>query len=111
MDLLAPLFPNFPRGLLNLLLLFLPLALIAICPRARWWSRLLWASVSQLAWLFVGLYAWVRLARYADPALLQEYPLSDALGWWSFAFPWMVYLVFRATHLPPRLAEAPKGPR
>jgi hypothetical protein len=108
MESLVTLFPATASGALNLLLLFLPVLLIALCPRARWWSRLLWASATQLGWVFVGLYAGLRLWIYGEPALasaeslqlLQEHPLAEAIGWWSFAFPWMVYLVFRATHLP-----------
>ncbi|PPE73851.1 hypothetical protein C3942_10640 [Solimonas fluminis] len=101
MELLSQLFPLAPRGLLNALLLFLPPLLILFHPSARWWSRLLWLAATQLCWLFVGLYAWVRLQRYLGDPQMAEFPLADAIGWWSFVFPWMVYLVFRATH-PPR---------
>lgn len=101
MELLSQLFPLAPRGLLNALLLFLPPLLILFHPSARWWSRLLWLAATQLCWLFVGLYAWVRLQRYLGDPQMVEFPLADAIGWWSFVFPWMVYLVFRATH-PPR---------
>lgn len=96
MDLLAQLFPATPRGLLNALLLFLPPLLILFQPRLRWWSRLLWLAATQLCWLFVAVYAWVRLQRYVGDPQMAEFPLADAIGWWSFAFPWMVYLVFRA---------------
>lgn len=105
MELLAQLFPATPRGLLNAVLMFLPGLLILPDRRARWWSRGLWMLATQLCWLFVVLYAWVRLQRYTGDPEMAEFPLAEAIGWWSYAFPWMVYLVFRATH--PPLAKPP----
>jgi len=99
MELLSQLLTADLRGLANALLLFLPPLLILTCPRARGWSRLLWALATQLSWGFVAVYAWVRAQRYVEG--VEVPPLSDAIGWWSFAFPWLVYLLFRATHLPP----------
>lgn len=101
MELLQLLFPATLRGALDALLLFLPPLLILINRRARWWSRLLWLLATQLCWLFVLVYAWVREQRYVGDPQLAAFPLADAIGWWSFAFPWMVYLLFRATHPPP----------
>lgn len=101
LELLAQLLPATPRGVLNAFMLFLPPLLILLDRRARWWSRGLWLLGTQLCWLFVGLYAWVRVLRYTGDAQMAEFPLADAIGWWSYAVPWMVYLVFRATHPPP----------
>ncbi|HSW11586.1 MAG TPA: hypothetical protein VLI06_02030 [Solimonas sp.] len=109
MELLRQLLTPDLRGFGNALLLFLPPLLILGNTRARWWSRLLWMLATQLAWAFVALYAWVRAQRYLEgeaaldsaQRLAELPPLSDAIGWWSYAFPWLVYLLFRATHLPP----------
>ncbi|AXQ30950.1 hypothetical protein D0B54_20700 [Solimonas sp. K1W22B-7] len=106
MELLSQLFPATARGLLHALLMFLPPLLLLADHRARWWSRLLWALATQLCWLFVLLYAWVRQQRYLGDPQLAEFPLAEAIGWWSYAFPWMVYLVFRAMH-PPAVKPAP----
>lgn len=117
MELLSQLLTANLRGLVNALLLFLPPLLVLACSRARWWSRLLWALATQLAWAFVALYAWVRAQRYLEGETvleqaqrLSEHPLGDAVGWWTFAFPSLVYLLFRATHLPPP-RKRPRRPR
>lgn len=114
MEILRQLFSPNLRGGVNAALLFLPPLLILFCRRARWWSRLLWALSTQLSWGFVLLYAWVREQRYLEgenpigqAQMLSEFPLTDAIGWWSFVFPWMVYLLFRATHLPEPVARKP----
>lgn len=71
----------------------LPALFILFSRRSRWWAKLIWAVVSQLPLLFVSLYAWVWNQRYGA----TEANLEDALGWWTFAFPWAVYLLYRAT--------------
>jgi hypothetical protein len=73
------------------------------CSRLR---RLLWSLATQLPWLFVLAYAWVSSARYGDPDAAMP-PLSDALGWWMLAFPWAVYLLYRATRR--RFAGEPRS--
>lgn len=100
MELLQLLFPASPAGFLNGLLMFLPTLLVLFDRRARWWSRLLWLLSTQLCWLFVLVYAWVREQRYVGDPQLAAFPLSEAIDWWSYVFPWTVYLVFRATHPP-----------
>jgi len=104
-------------GVASLLVLFVPLALILLHRSGRWWSKLLWMLASQASWAFVGLYAWVRLVRYPEATLspdqqaqlLTEFPLTDAIGWWTFVFPWVVYLLFRATHLPTSTPPTSEG--
>lgn len=75
----------------------LPALLILCSRRCRSWPRkILWSLATQLPWLFVVFYAWVSSLRYADSSDPMP-PLSDALGWWMLAFPWAVYLLYRAS--------------
>lgn len=110
MDFLRQLLSPDVAGFLALFALFAPLALIPLHRYGRWWSKLLWMLGSQASWAFVALYAWVRELRYPQ-GLLAEFPLTDAVGWWTFVFPWVVYLLYRATHLPPHPPAPPPSPQ
>ncbi|SFF49360.1 hypothetical protein SAMN04488120_105212 [Fontimonas thermophila] len=80
---------------LALAVVVLPAVLILACRRTPWWSRLLWAVSTQLPWAFIALYLGVWRARYAETT--APAPLAEAVGWWTLAFPWAVYLLYRAT--------------
>lgn len=79
-----------------LALMGLPALLVLLSRHSRGWRKLLWALSTQLPWLFVALYVWVWVQRYAEsPA--DSPSLEGAFGWWLLAFPWAVYLLYRAT--------------
>jgi hypothetical protein len=82
------------------LLIALPTLFVLVSRRASLWTKPWWALATQLAWGFALLYTWVWQQRYADsaaPQMLGGLVLEDAIGWWTYAFPWAVYLLFRAT--------------
>jgi hypothetical protein len=87
-------------------LLLLPPLFILCSRRASWWTKPLWVLATQLPWAFALLYTWVWHQRYGDAAppqgaapqtLLGDWVHADAIGWWTYAFPWAVYLLYRAT--------------
>lgn len=80
---------------LALAALLLPALLILCSRRAGLLSKLVWAALTQLPWAFIWVYLWVWRARYDETA--APAPLGEALGWWMLAFPWGVYLLYRAT--------------
>ena len=51
------------------------------------------------------------VANGLSPARLRCVALTDAVGWWTFVFPWVVYLLYRATHLPPHPPAPPPSPQ
>ena len=81
------------RRLLALACVLLPALLILLSRRSCWLSKLIWIGATQLPWLFVGVYLAVAQARYPETAPSPK----DAAGWWMLAFPWAVYLLYRAT--------------
>lgn len=72
-----------------------PAILIVLSRRASRPRRLLWAFASQLHWAFIAAFIWVWQQRYEEAR--NVVPLNDAMGWWMLAFPWAVYLLYRAT--------------
>lgn len=82
------------RGLV-LAAMLLPAALIAFSRRSGIVGKLLWAGMTQLPWAFVWLFLWIWRERYDET--VAPPPTSEALGWWMLAFPWGVYLLYRAT--------------
>jgi hypothetical protein len=86
---------------LAILLLALPPLFILLSRRARVAAKLAWLVASQLPWGFALLYTWVWEQRYAgaggDAPMLGATVLADAVGWWTYAFPWAIYLLYRAT--------------
>lgn len=91
------------RRALALACLLLPALLIGLSRRSGWLSKLFWAGFSQLPWLFLWVYLVVAQARYPDAAP----SLRDAAGWWVLAYPWAVYLLYRATRR--RFAGEPRS--
>ncbi len=79
-----------------LALIGLPAVFILFSRHSRGWRKLLWMTSTQLPWLFVVLYVWVWVQRYAE-APADSPTLEGAFGWWLLAFPWAVYLLYRAT--------------
>lgn len=77
-------------------LVLLPALLILLSRRARLPAKLAWILVSQLPWVFAAVYLWVWQTLY-DPGQAPAKPLAGAVGWWTYAFPWGVYLLYRAT--------------
>jgi len=84
------------QGLLALTLMALPALFILFSRRCRIWSKLLWVIGALLPWGFIALYVWVWMQRYAD-APAESPTLDGAFGWWLLAYPWAVYLLYRAT--------------
>lgn len=83
-----------------LALILLPPLFILFSRRAALLAKLAWALCSQLPWLFALVYTWVWQQRYEGgdtPDLLTGWALPGAIGWWTYAFPWAVYLLYRAT--------------
>jgi len=72
-----------------------PAILILLSRRASLIKRLAWAFATQLPWVFIAVFVWVWQQRYDE--LTQVLPLREAMGWWMLAFPWAVYLLYRAT--------------
>lgn len=84
--------------LLALAAVLLPALFILFSRRSRWWAKLIWVTATQAAWGFLLLYVWVWQQRYASSGTVSDLPpLHEALGWWMLAFPWAVYLLYRAT--------------
>lgn len=81
------------QRLLALGCMLLPALLILRSRRSGGWRKLVWAGGSQLSWLFLGLYLLVAQARYPEAAP----PITAAYGWWVLAYPWALYLLYRAT--------------
>ncbi|MDD3764120.1 MAG: hypothetical protein PHP86_12600 [Nevskiales bacterium] len=52
--------------------------------------------MSQAPWAFILGYVWLWRTRYGEAAAALP-PLDEALGWWVLAYPWGVYLLYRAT--------------
>ncbi|HUP91036.1 MAG TPA: hypothetical protein VM074_02220 [Solimonas sp.] len=75
-------------------LMLLPPLFILFSRRCTAGRKVAWVLATQLPWLFLALYWWVWEARYSGAEPLS---LADALGWWTLAFPWAVYLLYRAT--------------
>lgn len=75
--------------------LIAPAVLILMSRRASRLKKLLWALATQLPWAFIGVFVWVWQQRYDETK--EVLPLSEAMGWWMLAFPWAVYLLYRAT--------------
>ena len=69
--------------------------LILLSRRASRIKRLLWAFSTQLPWAFIALFVWIWHQRY--DATAEVLPLGEAMGWWMLAFPWALYLLYRAT--------------
>lgn len=95
---------NVALKYLALAAVLLPAVLILLSRRSRWYVKPFWMLATQLPWAFTVTYAWVWLQRYGDaPEAPLQVPLDDAFGWWMLAFPWAVYLLYRATrrHAPP----------
>ncbi len=93
-----------PRWLLNESLglrllviagIVLPALFILLSRRAGVIGKLWWASLTQLPWAFLWFYGWLWEQRYGGTAGAPA--TAEALGWWVLAFPWGVYLLFRAT--------------
>jgi hypothetical protein len=83
---------------LTLAAMLLPALLILLSRHCRWYLKPVWIVASQLPWAFPVLYAWIWLQRYADTTdVSAPIPVEPAFGWWMLAFPWAVYLLFRAT--------------
>ncbi|HEY1076606.1 MAG TPA: hypothetical protein VGE51_07940 [Fontimonas sp.] len=72
-----------------------PAILILFSRRASRIKRLLWAAATQLPWGFIAVFVWIWQQRYDE--LQEALPLGEAMGWWMLAFPWAVYLLYRAT--------------
>jgi hypothetical protein len=93
--------PNLWLRATGVLLILLPTLFILASRRASAVKKLLWMLASQLPWGFALLYTWVWQQRYAGvevaPPTLGGLVLTGAVGWWTYAFPWAVYLWFRAT--------------
>ena len=93
--------PNLWLRAIGVLLVVLPTVFILLSRRASILKKLLWIVMSQLPWGFALLYTWVWQERYAsavmEPPTIGGIVLADAVGWWTYAFPWAVYLWFRAT--------------
>jgi hypothetical protein len=80
------------------LLVFAPVAFIFLSRRCSWLRKILWATATQLPWLFILAYGWVLERRYGQGSGdIAPPPLTEAIGWWTLAFPWGVYLLYRAT--------------
>lgn len=93
------------RRLLALTCILLPALLILFSRRCGWVRKLAWTAASQLPWLFLWIYMVIARARYPEQAL----SLQEAAGWWLLAYPWAVYLLYRATRR--RFAGEPKRER
>ncbi len=72
-----------------------PAIFILLSRQASPIKRLLWAFATQLPWAFIAVFVWVWQQRYDE--LNEALPLKQAMGWWMLAFPWAVYLLYRAT--------------
>ncbi len=81
--------------LLAAVVLLGPAILILLSRRASLIKRLVWALATQLPWGFIAAFIWVWQQRYDE--LTEVLPLGEAMGWWMLAFPWAVYLLYRAT--------------
>lgn len=83
------------RRALALAAMILPLVFILFSRRAGWAGKLLWGLFSQLPWVYLAVLVWVWRERYAPEQGVM--PAADTIGWWLMAFPWGVYLLYRAT--------------
>lgn len=83
----------------------LPAVLILLSRRCRWYFKLPWMLATQLHWAFPLTYAWIWTQRYGGGMPTTPVPLEDAYGWWMLAYPWAVYLLYRATrrHFAPKV--------